>query len=739
MKMSNHESVNTKNIPVHDSNVGSGSTVLIVDDEARVRKTLRMLLMAQNYNLALASNGEEALAKAAELIPDLILLDVMMPGMDGIEVCRRLRADPQLAEVPIIIITALDDRDSRLQAIEAGADDFISKPFDRIELRARVQAITRLNRYRRLLMERTYRQEAEEEILRRNRDLTLLNQVITATATTLNVADILHIACETLAQVTQLSQATGLLFDSDRTLFDLEIHYTVPDLQFDKAQGLTHNNLNETIPLVSHLAVEDLLTFKLPLLLTDGHLDARLLARAYSLLAEYGVESLLIVPILIRNEVVGFIELGMIELRQFDDQDMTLMQSIATAIGQALETAQLYQSLQHYADGLEETVALRTHELQTERDHTEAILDASGEAIIVTDMEGIIQYANPAALTMTGFNQEVILGQRWGVWQNEPLSPEFFTQLQGKIRHGQTWRGETLNKRSDGTLYDAALTVAPLFDPDERDHPVGFVTVQRNITLLKELDRLKNQFISNASHELRTPLSVITFLSGNLDTLYDRLDTPKRQKMIKDIRKHAGILTDLVNGVLEISHLDDGRHSLEYQEIDLVQLVNEEINYQHPLAQEKDHHLQLIGLESLNIKGDLKRLQLVLRNLLNNAIKYSPKGGHITCECQLVSTQEKLEETAWPEYHSLPPGFWAAVRIVDNGIGISPEDLPHIFGRFYRVRQDENVPGSGLGLSIAAESIELHNGYLAASSLPGQETVFAIYLPIIEEKIEWKP
>lgn len=130
------------------------STILIVDDEPSGRKTLEGLLYGQDYQLAFASSGIEAQAQATLLIPDLILLDVMMPGLDGFEVCRRLRADPQMAEVPIILVTALDDRDARLQGIEAGADDFISKPFDRVELRARVRTITRLNRYRRLLTER---------------------------------------------------------------------------------------------------------------------------------------------------------------------------------------------------------------------------------------------------------------------------------------------------------------------------------------------------------------------------------------------------------------------------------------------------------------------------------------------------------------------------------------------------------------------------------------------------------
>ena len=130
------------------------SLVLIVDDLPVACETMAALLAKEPYDLAFANNGIEALEKAGRLTPDVILLDVMMPGIDGYEVCRRLRSDPRLSEVPIVMLTALDDRDSRLQGIEAGADDFISKPFDRVELRARLRTILRLNRYRRLLAER---------------------------------------------------------------------------------------------------------------------------------------------------------------------------------------------------------------------------------------------------------------------------------------------------------------------------------------------------------------------------------------------------------------------------------------------------------------------------------------------------------------------------------------------------------------------------------------------------------
>lgn len=114
-------------------------TILIVDDEIVSRYTLEALLESDDYTLVFAENGIQGLEKAEVMTPDLIFLDVMMPGMNGFEVCRRLRANPRLAHLPVVMVTAWDDPTARLRCLEIGANEVICKPFHSTNLHALVQ------------------------------------------------------------------------------------------------------------------------------------------------------------------------------------------------------------------------------------------------------------------------------------------------------------------------------------------------------------------------------------------------------------------------------------------------------------------------------------------------------------------------------------------------------------------------------------------------------------------------
>jgi putative two-component system response regulator len=120
--------------------------VLVVDDHPSSRMTAVALLSVEGYEVIEADSGTTALARVSECSPDVILLDVMMPEMNGFEVCRRLKENEATRLIPVIFVTALNDRRSRIMGIEVGADDFISKPFDRLELAARIRSLVRQKR-----------------------------------------------------------------------------------------------------------------------------------------------------------------------------------------------------------------------------------------------------------------------------------------------------------------------------------------------------------------------------------------------------------------------------------------------------------------------------------------------------------------------------------------------------------------------------------------------------------------
>lgn len=377
---------------------------------------------------------------------------------------------------------------------------------------------------------------------------------------------------------------------------------------------------------------------------------------------------------------------------------------------------------------LELRVAARTRELREERDRTRAVLEAIGEAVIVVDAAGWIEYMNPAAAALTGLTP-VDAPAIWGWWRAQTANGAA-VGLRTALIAGRVWQGETLLKRVDGTAYEAEMTVAPLFDPDAPELPIRFVSVHRDITGLRSAERMKDQFVSNVSHELRSPVSLITMLAGNLEMLYNRLDDERRLEIIADIRANTRALTDLIGSVLEISRIDGGRFPADRRRLDLWQLACDEAARLEPIAQRKSLALVAEPGAALPVLGQDGQLRQVLRNLLSNAIKYTPEGGRV--ELAGAVAPGELAAPSWPGLSRLPAGRWAALRVVDTGIGIGPQDIPHIFERFYRAETQGNIPGTGLGLSIAWELVRRHNGTIEVSSSPGAGSCFAVYLPLEE-------
>ena len=431
------------------------------------------------------------------------------------------------------------------------------------------------------------------------------------------------------------------------------------------------------------------------------------------------LRSLIALPLRSRDIALGVLALGAVKPDAFAEHG-AFLETVADHVAVGLQNALWYKQISERNMGLEALVAERVRELCTERDRTQAILDTLGEAVIVTDMAGQVLFANPAKSELTGYSREELLGRPlWQRWNGDP-AVEIWPTIRRELQERRMWHGEISGRRKDGASYTAATTGALLHDADMATAEDVIVWVQRDITLFKEAEHLKNAFVSNVSHELRTPLAAIVLISDNLLSFYERLDEQRRRRMLEDLHAQAHLLVDLVEDVLQIARIDDRRVSPVRDWVDLAELVQQELESCYLLVRQKSQHLIFVCEITAPVWVNEVQIRRAFRNLLHNAIKFTPVEGQISCTCTI--------ETAGTE-------TWAVIRISDSGMGIAAEDLPHIFERFYRAQKETHIPGTGLGLPIAQELVELHGGHITVVSTPGVGSTFTLSLPLRSEEI----
>ena len=234
---------------------------------------------------------------------------------------------------------------------------------------------------------------------------------------------------------------------------------------------------------------------------------------------------------------------------------------------------------------------------------------------------------------------------------------------------------------------------------------------------LEQLDKSRSQFVSNASHELKTPLSTMKILIETL-MYQDPPDPAMTKEFLNDANQEIDRLNRIVSDLLTLVNIDNGM-KLNLAELDIGALLQEQVKRLSPLARENGVELDCAVKEALEVNGDATKLQQVVYNIIDNAIKYTPRGGEV--HCTLARSGRK-----------------AVIRVSDTGVGIPAEDLPHIFDRFYRVdkARSRETGGTGLGLSIVKQFVLLHGGTIDAKSAPGKGSTFIIELPLAEKKKE---
>lgn len=395
--------------------------------------------------------------------------------------------------------------------------------------------------------------------------------------------------------------------------------------------------------------------------------------------------------------------------RRPTDDTLRTLEIFANQAAVAIENARLYQAQQQHAQELERRVAERTAELVAQGRRLQAILDAAGEGIQIMDREARITYINPAAERITGYTAAEVVGRPTRFATGELALPEN-AQAHAAILSGQSWSGVVVNRRKDGTLYDAAITITPLLDADGR--VTGAVAMCRDITPLKELDRLKNQFVARIGHELRTPVA-------NLRLYLDLLQRGKPERWpayIETLRAETDRLRHLIDSFLEMAQLDAGATPVRYSTFDLNQLLLDAQEERASQVAERGLTLTIAPDHTLSpVMTDRALAAQALAQLLDNAIKYVPPGGHIRLSTGLQDDNGQR---------------WLTLAVMDDGPGLSAEDLAHLYDRFYRgdAARALKVPGAGLGLPITAAIVQQLGGRLTVSSQPGLTTTFTLWL-----------
>ncbi|MCS7286253.1 MAG: ATP-binding protein [Anaerolineae bacterium] len=416
------------------------------------------------------------------------------------------------------------------------------------------------------------------------------------------------------------------------------------------------------------------------------------------------IRSYLCAPLKIEGKVIGFLNVDGARPFQFTSKDLQRLQIFADYISLALEKVKMLTVLEEYSEQMERLVQDRTEHLQARQAWLEAIFKGSSDGYILFNPQGEILEMNLLA---------------WA-WLNQVASPEEAKSLRETLREmalrAQTYP-EITRDLGSVTLH---IKVIPL----EPGYP-GALAILHDITYLKALDKMKTKFITDISHELRTPMSALKLYGELIRTAF-----PEKQSIyIKQIVELIDHMATLVNDIEEVARLEAGRIELNLKPVELNPVVERILEKHRQKARKHDHRLEFFpSQDNPVVMADSHRLEQILDNLVDNAIRYTPDGGRITVSIGIREEGGRL---------------WGAIEVADNGIGIPEEELPHIFERFFRGEgaQAKQIPGTGLGLAIAKELVDLHRGKITVKSKLGEGSTFTVMLPLLEKpfsKLEWR-
>ncbi len=372
------------------------------------------------------------------------------------------------------------------------------------------------------------------------------------------------------------------------------------------------------------------------------------------------------------------------------------------------EIGRKYEALIQEKTKNEELAWKKYQRVSNAKKETEAVIRSIAEGLVVVDSRGKVVMMNPAAEKLLGVSQKEKLGKPVA----EQVRDEHLISL---VRPGSGEENREIELTSTQAETKRVLRSSSAVIENENGQTVGMVSVLSDITKQKELDNLKSSFVANVSHELRTPLvamekSIALILSKEAGPI-----TETQEQFLSVAQRNMKRLSNLINDLLNLSKLEAGKLELKRDFVPVERVIAESIEALNGWAKAKS--VEIVkkiqnGLPQANV--DPERIIQVLNNLIGNAIKFTPQNGAITVEA--LSRDARTVE----------------VSVKDTGVGIAKENLGRVFDKFYQVggeRIATDISGTGIGLSIAKEIVELHGGKVWAESEKGQGAKFSFTLP----------
>jgi PAS domain S-box-containing protein len=702
-----------------------GARLLVVDDNADLREYMSRILRAAGHDVRLAADGEAALEAARAEPPDLVLSDVMMPRLDGFGLLRELRADPQLRDTPVLMLSARAGEEARVDGIEHGADDYLTKPFSSRELLARVAGNLQLARLRR---------ETEMKLREESRTLEILNRVGSTVAAELDLKRAVQIVTDAATELT--GAAFGSFFynvlDNSGGSYMLYTLSGVPQDAFERFPMPRNTAVfgptfrGEGIVRVDDITQDPRYGHNAPHRgMPEGHLKVR---------------SYLAAPVQSRGgEVVGGLFFGHPEPGVFTERAERILAGIAAQAAIAIDNARLYEAAQReIAERTKAQSALRELNETLERRVIETVADRdrlwelSEDLLVVADIEGRLQRVSPSWSSALGHNMHWLMSRSYLDLVHPDDVRVVSAHLAELLRTGLPVRYENRFKRIDGTWRWVAWTLA--LDPASAlIHGVGRdVTADKENTealrhaeeALRMAQKMEaiGKLTGGVAHDFNNLLQVI---GGNLQLLAkDVAGADKPEQRVRNALAGVARGANLASQLLAFGR----RQPLAPKVVNLGRFVR---GLDDMLRRALGDGVEIETIVSgglWNTLVDPFQVENALLNLAINARDAMNGHGRLTIEAGNAA----LDDAYTKRNVDVTPGQYVMLAVTDTGSGMSPTVRERVFEPFFTTKPEGQ--GTGLGLSMVYGFVKQSGGHVKIYSEEGHGTTIRVYLPRVRQE-----